>query len=498
MDPQSESPVGSTDSTDSTASTPSRRSSIESPHRESTLCALFVLAALKGADVQLLPSSFRAMESDLHLSPSQLGMLALCQGVACAITGPFWANLVDSGASRKQLLKYGAALWGICTFQLALTSNVAVMVGLRVINGTALAMMVPVMQSFVADLTTSDNRGQAFGKVACAANVGQVMACLIVTPLSERMVFGMRGWRVALVCVGLLSLLVVLFVHAAVHDVPKTWKPRRLGLVRELRTLVGFMQIPTFRVIVMQGIFGTIPSAAQSFTTMYLQYLSIPNSMCGLILALRTVGEGIGSALGGYLGDTAHARCPNSGRIMVAMFSVLINTPFLYVAFMGVGRMADSAVVFAGVFFVAGVLTTWEVPGCLNPVLVDIVPKRHLSSAFAWNVGIVFTSGNTLGPILVGFAAQKMFHYKPTGQNIEGMSEDLRERNAEALGQALATISIIPCMISAVIFSMLFCTYPKDKRTSQESASDSDLPPEVVKEATETTRLLPEVSEKSV
>eukprot|EP00439_Symbiodinium_sp_Y106_P086253 s419_g32.t1 len=68
------------------------------------------------------------------------------------------------------------------------------------------------------------------------------------------------------------------------------------------------------KVIILQGVFGTIPSAAQSFTTMYLQYMGVSNAMCGLILALRTVGEGLGNALGGYLGDIAHMRRPTDGR----------------------------------------------------------------------------------------------------------------------------------------------------------------------------------------
>ncbi|CAJ1368306.1 unnamed protein product, partial [Effrenium voratum] len=175
-------------------------------------------------------------------------MLALCQGVACAVTGPLWGNLVDSGASRKTLLQAGAGLWGICTFQLALTSNFVVMMMLRVLNGAALAMMVPVIQSFVADLTSSENCGSAFGKVACAANVGQVLACLMVTPISESTVLGMHGWRFCLATVGLLSLLTVLFVRAAVFEEPPVWKPRRFGLLRELRTVYQFLKIPTFRV----------------------------------------------------------------------------------------------------------------------------------------------------------------------------------------------------------------------------------------------------------
>jgi len=453
-----------------------------------------MLSAMKGADIQMLPSSFRAMEHDLHLVPSQLAILALCQGVACAVSGPIWGNLVDSGASRKWLLQVGAGLWGLCTIQLALTSNFVIMIVLRVLNGAALAMMVPVMQSFVADLTTSSNCGSAFGKVACAANVGQVLACLMVTPISESVVHGVRGWRLSLAFVGVLSLFCVLFVRVAVHEEPTVWKPRRFGILREIRTMVQFMKIPTFRVIILQGVFGTIPSAAQSFTTMYLQYMGVSNAMCGLILALRTVGEGLGNALGGYLGDIAHMRRPTDGRIFIAMFSVLVNIPFLYAIFMGVSKSQDLSAFFAGLLFTSGVFTSWEVAGCLCPVVIDIVPRRQLSSAFAWNVAIVFTSGNMIGPMLVGVTAQKIFHYKLTTESIEDMSVDMRERNAEALGKSLCFSSIVPCIISALIFTMLFCTYASDKRNLQDHedsvGTDSDAPEASKEPPTETSHLL--------
>ena len=79
----------------------------------------------------------------------------------------------------------------------------------------------------------------------------------------------------------------------------------------------------------------------------------------------------------------------------------------------------------------------WEVSGCLNPVLIDIVPRRQLASAFAWNVGslrglshgsrvfgqsgevaIVFTSGNMIGPMFVGLTAQHLFNYKLNDEGI--------------------------------------------------------------------------------
>eukprot|EP00913_Durusdinium_trenchii_P003327 g3081.t1 len=149
------------------------------------------------------------MEHEMGLKPHILGVMALCQGVACAVTGPIWGNLVDCGASRKLLLKVGAGLWGLCTFQLAFTSKVWEMLLLRLLNGAALSMLWPVVQSFIADLTTSKNVGQVCGKVHCAANFGQVIACLMVVPISEQEIMGLMGWRLALAVVGALRSLTV-------------------------------------------------------------------------------------------------------------------------------------------------------------------------------------------------------------------------------------------------------------------------------------------------
>ncbi|CAE7637491.1 NPC1 [Symbiodinium sp. CCMP2456] len=414
------------------------------------------------------------MEHELHMRPNLLGLMALAQGVACAVTGPIWGNLVDSGASRKLLLKVGTGLWGLCTFQLAFTTQLWPMLALRVLNGAALSMLLPVLQSFISDLSTSDDAGQICGKVYCAANFGQVLACLIVVPISEHRIFGVMGWRICLAVVGILSLLVVLLVEAAVEDLPRTWDPKRFGLSREFHKLAKFLRLGSFRVIILQGVFGTIPGAAQTFTTMYFQYLSISNHMCGLIIAMRTVGEGIGGALGGYLGDAANAKNHHYGRTWVAMFSVTASIPFLYVVYMGIPREASLSLLFAGILFTMGLVTTWEVPGCLQPVVMDIIPRRDLSSAFSWDVAIVFASGNTIGPLLVGFIAQDIFDYHYTSEKVENMSLEVREHNASALGRAIFFSCVVPSLISAVNFALLFWTYPADKESLEEREAMED------------------------
>eukprot|EP00435_Cladocopium_sp_Y103_P011061 s748_g2.t2 len=207
------------------------------------------------------------------------------------------------------------------------------------------------------------------------------------------------------------------------------------------------------------------------------QYMGVSNALCGLILALRTIGDGLGNTVGGTLGDLAHLQRPNSGRIYVAMWSVLASVPLSYIIFVGAQPSANSQVFFAGILFLTGLISSWEVSGCLNPVLIDIVPRRQLASAFAWNVAIVFTSGNMIGPMFVGMTAQHLFNYKLNDEGIENMPTEVRLHNAQALGKSLCITSTIPCAISAIIFSMLFFTYPKDKAREQEDASsDSEIP----------------------
>jgi len=435
---------------------------------DGTLAALILLSAIEGADLQLLPSSFRAMEHEMGLRPHMLGMMALCQGVAFAVTGPLWGNLVDSGASRKLVLKVGTGLWGLCTLQLAFTSEIWEMLLLRLLNGAALSMLGPVVQTFIRDLTTSHNVGQVCGKVYCAAKFGQVVTCLTVVPISEQEIMGVMGWRWALGVVGVLSLLVILVVEFAVEDLPRTWDWRRFGILCEIRKLGSFFRIGTFRVIILQGVFGTIPGAAQSFTTMYFQYLSISNSMCGMITAIRIVGEGFGGSLGGYLGDAADSMSPKYGRTCIAMLSVTASSPFLYIVYMAIPREASLGVFFAGVLFTMGLFTSWDVPGCLQPMVMSIIPKQQLSSASSWERAIVFASGNTIGPLLVGFVAQDVFHYSHFRGSVAEMSPELQAHNASALGKALFFSCVVPSLLSAVNFMMLFWTYPADKELQKD------------------------------
>lgn len=436
-----------------------------------TLPTLMLLSGLKGAEIQLLPASFRAMERDLHLQPEQLGILALCQGLACVLTGPLWGNLVDSGASRKLMLKIGVALWGCASIQLAYAYNLWHMAFLRVVTGAALAMLVPVTQSLVADMADKAEIGQWFGKLAMSATMGQVIISFIVMPIASKTVLGMAGWRLLLAIVGVISLGILGAIEYSLYD-SSNWDWNSFGVKEEIKKLAIFLKSPTFRVIVLQGIFGTIPGAAQSFMIMYFQYSGISNQMCAVIMCLRLIGEGLGGGLGGYLGDQAHKVSPKYGRICVALWSVGLGIPFTILTFWVLTPSADLALFYAGIMFLQGIMTTWEVTGCIMPIIVEVMPRRYLSSAIAWNVAIVFASGNSIGPMLVGWLAQDMFQYESSSQSLRRMDPAVREQNAYALGQAIFWSSVLPSLLTFLNFLPLFSTYPLDKHSKEKAEAE--------------------------
>lgn len=439
--------------------------------RSTTLGALCAVSMLKGADLQLLPASFRAMEVTLNLRPSALGGLALAQGVACAICGPFWGNLVDSGVSRKALLTVGAGMWGTCTLLLAFASRFVTMAILRALNGMALAMLLPVVQSFVVDLAPKSERGYIFGRIFFFSNLGQVIACLFVTPISNQEIYGTSGWRFALAVVGVMSWSVMLLVPLLVVEEPRAWRPDRFGIRKEFQKLMQFLTIPTFGVIILQGVFGTIPGAAQSFTTMYLQYCGFSDALCALMNSLRIIGDACGGVLGGYIGDFLSTRTPRFGRPLTAQISLLASVPMVYFVFMRppltpIGHEVAMGAM-AGFLFTHGLMGSWTAPGCICPIMCDIVPRRNLASAYAWELALVFCSGNTLGPMLVGYLSQGYFGYHMSTNEVG--APGVREQNAIALGKAVFVSSVLPYLACALFFSLMYITYNLDVQQAAQS-----------------------------
>uniref|UniRef100_A0A0G4FIE2 Major facilitator superfamily (MFS) profile domain-containing protein n=1 Tax=Chromera velia CCMP2878 TaxID=1169474 RepID=A0A0G4FIE2_9ALVE len=171
-----------------------------------TQAVVCVSSALDGADGKLLPASFRALESQLGMGPSALGLLSLAQSLCQAVSSPVWGYWADRG-SRKKFLAVGCCLWAGATILLAFTSNLYQMVALRALNGVALSCVSPISQGIVVSLFDGSKRGEAFGWIHFFGSAGSVAGGILGTSMSEeKYLWGVDGWRLAFCIVGFSSL----------------------------------------------------------------------------------------------------------------------------------------------------------------------------------------------------------------------------------------------------------------------------------------------------
>lgn len=76
-----------------------------------------------------------------------------------------------------------------------------------------------------------------------------------------------------------------------------------------------------------QGVMGSIPWNALLFFTLYLQLIGMSDFSASMLVSLFFGAVALGNLLGGWVGDRAASRFPNTGRIAVTQFSVFIGIP---------------------------------------------------------------------------------------------------------------------------------------------------------------------------
>lgn len=156
-------------------------------------------SGIDGWDDQLLPASFRALESELAFHPSDLGYISLAQTCALALSSPLWGVLVDR-FRRNLLLGIGCMAWGVVTIGLGAVSKLWEVILLRCLNGVFLACVAPISQSILADVVKPRSRGLAFGWVQASSCLGRIVGSLLTTSLSMLVFLGVSVRSINMHC----------------------------------------------------------------------------------------------------------------------------------------------------------------------------------------------------------------------------------------------------------------------------------------------------------
>lgn len=240
-------------------------------------------------------------------------------------------------------------------------------------NGIGLAIVAPAIQSLVADSTDDTSRGTAFGWLQLTSNLGSIIGGLLSLLIAPVTLMGIPGWRISFHLVGIVSVVVGLLVWLFAVDphVPnggvsasdqatrKSFQSDVKDLVREAKSVIG---IPSFQIIVAQGVTGSFPWSALSFASMWLELTGFSHEKTAVLMGTFIVANSLGGVFGGMMGDFLSKRLPDSGRIILAQISSGSGIPLSAILLLVVPTDPSTVFLHGIIMFITGFCISWNAP----------------------------------------------------------------------------------------------------------------------------------------
>jgi MFS family permease len=449
---------------------------------------------LERGDESILPAVFKFVGESLVTDPKGLANIQLSRALTQAAVAPF-SGIAGDRFNRVHVVSVGALIWGLATIAMGLMTDLRQAYGFAVFNGIGLSLIVPSVQSLIADAYGAGTRGSAFGALYMISSLGSMAVSFFSTSVGGQHIGRLAGWRFAFLLVGAVSLAAGAAVLCVAHDPRAAEKKRRRALALTDATVVDaplhrwawdrlksmgrdikmVLAVPTFVIIVLQGIVGSMPWTAMGFSTLYLQSSGFTDLKAAVVASCFSLGCALGSALGGVLGDAAQRRVGNRGRVAVNQFSVAVSIPAALVILKwlpqgsGAPGSADGLLgVYAPVFFLAGSLISWC--GTNNSAIFSqVVPEQLRSSIYAFDRAFETAIGSLAGPI-VG-ALTPLFGFSGTLKYTADTSVAVMRTNARALANAMLVMMIVPWILCFLAFCGLYWTLDRDEARAHEMAA---------------------------
>ncbi|KAJ3677301.1 hypothetical protein LUZ60_003025 [Juncus effusus] len=451
-----------------------------------TLVLINLASIMERADEALLPAVYNELGAALHTTPTGLGSLTLYRSIVQALCYPLAAYMATR-YNRAHVIALGAFLWAFATFLVAISTTFIQVAISRGLNGIGLALVIPAIQSIVADSTDDATRGSAFGWLGFTGCMGSIIGGFFSIMLASTTFFGIAGWRIAFHLVAIISAIVGFFVwHFAVDphfvngmnmilgdqvDVAKSaWEDAK-ELIKEAKDV---MKIRSFQIFVAQGIAGSFPWCALSFVPMWFELIGFSHEYTAFLMTLFSIATSIGALFGGKMGDFLARHLPNAGRIILSQISTGFVIPLSAILLLGLKDDPTTGVSHAIAIFVMGLIISWNDAATNSPIFAEIVQEKSRTSIYALDRSFESILASFAPPV-VGILAEHMYGYK-LGDNNKSEDPKINRENAMSLAKALYTSISIPMLICTSIYSFLYCSYPRDRdraRTDTLLASET-------------------------
>lgn len=183
---------------------------------------------------------------------------------------------------------------------------------------------------------------------------------------------GIAGWRIAFHLVGLISVIVGILVRLFANDphyvensvrakdqMPRTFSEEVKELIKESKSVI---KIPTFQILIAQGVFGSFPWSGLSFAPLWLELIGFSHKETAVLWTIFIIGGSLGSLFGGKMGDVLAKPFPNAGRIVLSQISAGSAIPFAALLLLGLPDDPSTGFMHGLVLFIMGWFTSWNAP----------------------------------------------------------------------------------------------------------------------------------------
>lgn len=455
-------------------------------HSFLTILLLCVAYLLDSADGAVKSGMMRALEKDFKLDPDQMGLMIMSGSLAAAFTSPFWGFLADN-FNRIKLIAIGVSCWTCTTVLSAVAPNFTILCVMTALTGLAASSMLPITQGLVADMVSPNMRGRVYGLTGLCSGTGSALSLFIATTTAESSFHGIFGWRIQYLVIAAASGVYVAVLLCFGSEPKRKSERGNFSVATYCSYIKHALSIPSIWLIMVQGCFGAIPfSALASFSTLWMQYVGVNNGTAGACSSLFRIATGLAALLGGFIGDWAATVSPDYGRPRVAQVALTYGMTMALVIYVLIPDEPSYGTTYMVCFFIFG-LHAWCLHGVNMPIIAEVVPSHMRASVMAVEWGIECTSAAILGGPIVGVLAKHVFGYEGTEGEISEMSEERRQQTANALRNALATMTLLPWAICLCFYCALGYYYPADrdraltleleankKRRNKKAADDED------------------------
>jgi len=437
-----------------------------------------LLAFVEGMDIILIGVTQQAWYTDIaNWTLATAGWLSMAQGIVQNAGAVFWGIAADRGyMKRKDILVVAAILQAACTLSLTAVSTIGPMWPIRAFNGFFLAALRPISNGIVADLAPKATQGYYFGLMQGLWSLGMGATGMIVGPIAERtfdlpIIGPAQGWRLAMVVVSSFAIVASVLCAKLMPDVPaaplsdeeRSQSPGQVAL-SEIKSMFSFFRLPSFVLMICQGIFGSIPWIVMGNLNTYAR-------LCGFALndLIWLQAAGLFGMLGGFLGGYVSDRLVQvkaiglKGRPLTAMLTVAFGVPLQYTLWWGIepGSALNTLWVFVLIQCLFNTLATWAQPGCNFPVLSQIVTGKNRNKVLCWEMAFENSCAMALGSNAVPF----FFFVFNLPEFTYDKENPVNLEMARNLGMGQTLVICVPWIICFFVYSGLLRTFERDVRT---------------------------------